>query len=109
MTLGPTGDISPQRVKFLKPTVEEIGDYCREKNLSVNPQAFFDYFEAGDWKDAKGNKVKNWKQKILTWQKFESTGEKNKPKESVWDYNMRIMREMELENQMEIKNGQTEL
>lgn len=107
--ISPSGDISPLKEKFSKPSIEEIRSYCQEKGLSVDPQAFFDYFEVGDWKDAKGHKVKNWKQKILTWQKFESTGEKNKPKESVWDYNMRIMREMELENQMEIKNGQTEL
>lgn len=59
----------PKRI-FKKPTVEEIDAYCREKNLSVNPQAFFDYFEEGNWEDAKGQKVKNWKQKILTWQSF---------------------------------------
>jgi hypothetical protein len=61
-------NIKEKSKTFIKPKIEEIETYCREKNLSVNPQAFFDYFEAGNWTDSNGNKVKNWKQKILTWQ-----------------------------------------
>ena len=49
------------------PTLEEISSYVQEKNLNVSANKFFDYFEAGNWIDSKGNKVKNWKQKILTW------------------------------------------
>lgn len=30
---------------------------------------FFDYFETGSWIDSKGQKVQNWKQKLLTWEK----------------------------------------
>jgi len=49
------------------PTLEEIKEYIKEKQLSVDANKFFNYFEAGNWIDAKGNKVKNWKQKLLTW------------------------------------------
>lgn len=56
---------------FTPPTLEEVEEYCRERNSSVDPKKFYEYFAAGDWKDAKGNKVKNWKQKILTWEKFD--------------------------------------
>lgn len=62
--------------KESRPTLEEIKNYISEKKLSVNPSQFFDYFEAGDWTDSKGNKVRNWKQKILTWEKF-NVGKEN--------------------------------
>jgi len=58
--------------EILYPSLFDISEYVKEKNLNVKPQAFFDYYTAdGDpkkhWIDAKGNKVKSWKQKILTW------------------------------------------
>lgn len=53
---------------YIKPNIEEIEKYCLEKNLKVDAKKFFDYFEAGNWIDSKGNKVRNWKQKILTWE-----------------------------------------
>lgn len=56
--------------KFIPPTVEEISQYVLEKRLNVSAQQFYDYFSTGNWIDAKGNKVKNWKQKLLTWNKY---------------------------------------
>lgn len=53
---------------FIPPTIDEVREYVAEKKLSVSPQAFIDYFEAGNWIDSKGKPVLNWKQKILTWQ-----------------------------------------
>ena len=64
--------------KTAYPSFEEVQDYIKQKGLLVNPKAFYDYFEAGDWKDAKGNKVRNWKQKLLTWNKFELKEQTNK-------------------------------
>ena len=54
---------------FVPPTLEEIEAYCKERNNNVDAKHFFDYYSAGKWVDAKGNKVKNWKQKIITWEK----------------------------------------
>jgi len=48
-------------------TFQEVEDYIREKKLNVNPKAFWDYFEAGNWYDSTGKPVLNWKQKLLTW------------------------------------------
>ncbi len=55
--------------KFIPPTLDEIDTYIAEKNLSVSGRDFFEYFETGNWIDSKGQKVKNWKQKLLTWDK----------------------------------------
>jgi len=56
---------------FTAPALEEVKAYCEEKGLSVDPKAFLDYFTESNWIDSKGNKVRNWKQKLLTWQKYE--------------------------------------
>ena len=55
--------------RFVKPSLEEVKEYCKQRNSSVDPIVFYDYFEVGNWIDSKGNKVKNWKQKIITWEK----------------------------------------
>ena len=49
------------------PTLKEIQDYITEKDYNVDAKQFYDYFTTGNWTDSKGNKVKNWKQKIITW------------------------------------------
>lgn len=54
--------------RFKKPTLEEVKNYCLQRNNDVNYKTFYDYYEASNWVDAKGNKVKNWKQKVITWE-----------------------------------------
>lgn len=54
---------------FTPPTFEEVTAYCRERNNDVNPKQFFDYFQAGHWIDSEGKPVRNWKQKLITWEK----------------------------------------
>lgn len=53
------------------PSFEDIESYCREKGLKVNPKRFYEYYSAGGWADSRGNKVKNWKQRLLTWNNHE--------------------------------------
>lgn len=60
------------RTRFVPPTLEEVEDYVFERNSPVDPHKFWEYFNAGDWKDAKGNPVRNWKQKLLTWEKYDA-------------------------------------
>ena len=52
---------------FVPPTYEEVLEYAKEKGREDIAREFFDYFTVGEWVDSKGNKVKNWKQKFLTW------------------------------------------
>jgi len=54
--------------RFSPPSLDEVKAYCRERGNSVDPQRFYDFFTEGRWKDSKGNQVKNWKQKIITWE-----------------------------------------
>ena len=42
--------------------------YATERGHPELAQKFFEYFDVGSWIDAKGQPVKNWKQKFLTWE-----------------------------------------
>lgn len=63
--------------QFIPPTLEEIEEYCRKRKNRVNAKTFYDYFSTGDWIDSKGNKVKNWKQKIITWENMNTNPNKS--------------------------------
>jgi len=56
---------------FVPPTVAEVEEYCKDKGYTVNAKQFIEYYEVAHWHDAKGNPVKNWKQKIISvWSKY---------------------------------------
>lgn len=52
------------------PTLEEIEQFCKERGNGVDAKKVFDYYSSANWKDGRGNPVKNWKQKIIAvWEK----------------------------------------
>ena len=69
-------DISVSKKKgknkeFMPPTLEEVKEYAVKRGIPDLAQKFFEYFTAGNWVDSKGQEVKNWKQKFLTWESSE--------------------------------------
>lgn len=58
----------PVKRTFKKPTVEEIREYCRERNNTVDAEHFFDYYESNGWKVGK-NAMKDWKSAVRTWER----------------------------------------
>jgi len=69
--------------EFVPPTLEDIEAYCKERNSPVDPKTFYDYFSVGHWKDSKGDPVRNWKQKLITWEKRHEGGSYNRTVKSV--------------------------
>lgn len=53
--------------KFIKPTLQEIKDYCLERKNNVNAEKFINYYESNGWKVGK-NSMKSWKACIRTWE-----------------------------------------
>lgn len=60
-----------ERKAFVKPTVEEVIAYCKERNNGIDGQYFFDKYEGNGWVDKNGNPMKDWKATIRTWEKWE--------------------------------------
>ena len=54
--------------KFIKPTVEEIRAYCRERKNSVDAENFFNFYESKGWLVGR-NKMKDWRASVRTWEK----------------------------------------
>ena len=51
-----------------KPSIDEIKQYCLERNNAIDAEQFFDFYESKNWYVGK-NKMKNWQAAIRTWEK----------------------------------------
>lgn len=54
--------------KFIKPTLEEVKDYCLERSNNVNAEQFIDFYESNGWKVGR-NSMKDWKAAVRTWER----------------------------------------
>ena len=69
-----------KRKNFVKPTIEEIKEYCSERNNGINANAFYDFYESKNWYVGK-NKMKDWRACIRTWEQRDT---KQKDKLPEW-------------------------
>ena len=77
-----SGTIAPQappKRRFVKPTVDEIWAYCAERKNNIDPQHFWDYYEARGWKVGGRSAMKDWRAAVRTWEKnnFQTSPPKN--------------------------------
>lgn len=56
-----------EKKKFNKPTIEQIQEYCIERNNGINAEAFYDFYESKNWYVGK-NKMSDWKACVRTWE-----------------------------------------
>ena len=64
------------RSKFMKPTVDEVRAYCKERKNAVNPETFCDFYESKGWKIGK-DPMRDWKAAVRTWERREPQSETN--------------------------------
>ena len=57
-------ETKPKSKLFIKPTIDEIKDYCLERKNNIDAEHFFNFYEARAWKD-----IINWKACVITWEK----------------------------------------
>ena len=63
-TLPPTVQEKVQEKEKEQVQVQDVKSYFLENGYSdLIAQKFYDYYSVANWKDSKGNVVKNWKQK----------------------------------------------
>lgn len=61
------GKVNNRETRFKPPTLEEVTDYCRERNNKVDPQTFIDFYSSKGWFVGK-TKMKDWKACVRTWE-----------------------------------------
>ncbi|MBQ7030797.1 MAG: hypothetical protein IJN13_00300 [Bacilli bacterium] len=82
-------EINNKNKKFMKPTIDEIKQYCTERNSNIDVYNFYDFYESKDWMVGK-NKMKDWKACVRTWErnntspKFKTISDKNKETFAKW-------------------------
>lgn len=58
--------------KFVKPTVEEITLYCRERQNTISAENFYNFYESKGWRIG-SSPMKDWKAAVRTWEAKEKT------------------------------------
>ena len=92
--------------KFIAPSLDEVKSYIQEKHYSVDASKFYDYYEEMGWCDIKGNPVKNWKGKIVTWESRDKGGGRKNVRPAIDqpdDESLRELEEIRLKTLEEIK------
>lgn len=56
------------RKRFRPPSVEEVEEYCFERNNRVDAEKFVDYYTSNGWKVGK-NPMKDWKAAVRNWER----------------------------------------
>ena len=54
--------------RFSAPSVEEVREYCTERNNNVDPESFVAFYESKGWKVG-NTPMKSWKSAVITWEK----------------------------------------
>ena len=55
---------------FCPPDADEVEAYCKEQGISVNPNAFVDFYASKGWMVGK-NKMKDWRAAVRNWGRSE--------------------------------------
>ena len=62
----PAPEPAPTRKRFVAPTLEEIREFCFEKNINTNVDKFFYYYKSKGWKVG-NSPMKDWKAAVRKW------------------------------------------
>ena len=62
------GVIGEKEKTFRKPTLEEVEEYCRERNNGIDAETFVNFYESKGWLVGK-TKMKDWRACVRTWEK----------------------------------------
>lgn len=58
----------PSKKGFIKPTVEEVTEYCNERKNDVDPMKWHSHYSSNGWKVGR-NSMKDWKAAVRTWER----------------------------------------
>lgn len=75
-------DKRDDRKRFSPPSVDDVSEYCRERNNTVNAEAFIDYYESKGWKIGNAP-MKDWKAAVRTWERREDRPQRKQAQKEV--------------------------
>lgn len=86
---------APAPQHFVKPSVDEVAQYCRDRNNTVDAEAFVAFYESNGWKVGGRAPMRDWRAAVVTWEKRQHEQRKaqrrERKEESVFEHNMRVL------------------
>lgn len=71
--ISPQGESEGEKTKrFVKPTVEQVQEYCDSRNNGISGQEFIDYYDSIGWNVGK-KPMKDWQAAVRTWENKRKT------------------------------------
>ena len=59
--------------KIIPPTIEQVRDYCLDRANGIDPQLWWDYYQANGWRVGR-NKMQDWQAAVRTWERNQGNG-----------------------------------
>ena len=56
--------------RFVPPTVEEVAEYCRQRQNGIDAEEFVAAYQQSGWRLKGGSPMKDWKSAVITWEKY---------------------------------------
>lgn len=66
------------RTKFAPPALEEVSNYCNERQNSIDASKFIDFYAAKGWMIGK-NQMKDWRAAVRTWERTDNKEKHDRP------------------------------
>jgi hypothetical protein len=91
-TKGKEDKNKPKPKGFIPPSLQDVKDYCKERNNSVNAEKWLSHYQSNGWKVGK-NSMKDWKAAVRTWEdnSFGTSDYSNSRIDSKTDHNKNIL------------------
>lgn len=64
-------DKPPRATRFTPPTVDEVKDYCAERQNGVDPARFVDFYTSKGWLVGK-QKMRDWRAAVRSWERSDA-------------------------------------
>ena len=62
-----------QVYKFVKPTLDEVKEYCKQRNNGVDAEKWYNHYTANGWMVGR-TKMVDWQAAVRTWERGDSNG-----------------------------------
>lgn len=62
-------NIKEKPIRFSPPTIEEVETFCRERVNKIDANLFIDHYQSQGWVLSNGQKMKDWKAAVRTWER----------------------------------------
>ena len=80
------------KTAFVKPSVDEVRQYCNQRCNDIDPEEFVAFYESKGWKVGNAP-MKDWRSAVITWEKKRKTSPRSQS-QGLGDYYTNLLNEI---------------